>query len=238
MLWYKAWLETRTRFAISLGGIFLLCAYSVFHGDRQALSYAKTDYYYSVLHGTHALLSVMWVLAVTLLMMGGLLREKALGTSLFTLALPVSRKRLTIARIVFGLVQSVSLAIFPWAGMYIIAFLTGEARSGRQAFFHLALLIGGGMVFFALAVLVSSTVEGEYTAPAVSLGIILMSIVVLNSPSLRVFSPWAFMVGADYFSREQCLLIGPVPWMNIGAYLLLSVTLVYVAVKAILSRDF
>lgn len=238
MLWYKAWLETRARFAISLGGMLLLSAYSVLHGDRQALSYVKADYYYSVLHGTHGLLSVMWILAVTLLMMGGLLREKALGTAPFTLALPVSRKRLAISRIVFGLVQSLLLAVVPWTGMYVVAITTGEARSGFQALFHLALLTGGGVVFFGLAVLVSSIVEGEYTAPAASLGIVLVSVVSLNSPSLRMFSPWAFMVGEDYFNREQCLLIGPVPWINIGIYLMLSLVLISISVKAIIERDF
>ena len=36
MLWYKAWLETRTRFLIALLGILCLCSYSVLNGERQA----------------------------------------------------------------------------------------------------------------------------------------------------------------------------------------------------------
>ena len=77
MLWFKAWMETRARFLISLFGIVAVCSYSVFHGDREAPSYTKTDYYYAVLHFGHSLLATMWMVAVTLLMMGGLLREKA-----------------------------------------------------------------------------------------------------------------------------------------------------------------
>ena len=34
MLWYKAWLETRSRFLISLIGMVALCSVLVFHGDR------------------------------------------------------------------------------------------------------------------------------------------------------------------------------------------------------------
>jgi ABC-type transport system involved in multi-copper enzyme maturation permease subunit len=35
------------------------------------------------------------------------------------------------------------------------------------------LLVGGGLFFFAVALLVSSLIEGEYTAPVVSFGIVL-----------------------------------------------------------------
>lgn len=87
MLWYKAWLETRSRFMVALSGILVICCYSVYHGDQQGLSYAGVGYYYAVLHGSHSLLTVMWILATTLLIMGGLLQEKAVGASLFTLAL-------------------------------------------------------------------------------------------------------------------------------------------------------
>ncbi len=59
MLWFKAWMETRARFLISLCGIMALSSYSVFHGDREALPYTKIDYYYSVLQGGHFLLATM-----------------------------------------------------------------------------------------------------------------------------------------------------------------------------------
>ena len=35
MLWYKAWLETRSRFLISLVGMVALCSVFVLHGDRR-----------------------------------------------------------------------------------------------------------------------------------------------------------------------------------------------------------
>src|SRR6266540_3694656 len=93
MLWYKAWLETRSRFLISLLGTVALCTFSVYHGDKEALPYTQAPYYYFVLRSAHYLLCMMWILAVTLLTMGGLVREKAAGTASFTLSLPVSRGR-------------------------------------------------------------------------------------------------------------------------------------------------
>jgi ABC-2 type transport system permease protein len=84
VLWYKLWVETRARFLISLAGIFLLCSFSVFYGERQAEPWSPPSYYNYVLTEKHALLVIMWLLAVTLLMMGGLLREQAVGSVAFT----------------------------------------------------------------------------------------------------------------------------------------------------------
>jgi hypothetical protein len=88
----------------------VLCAGFVFHLDRVAIYNVKDDYYYYVLFVGNSMLVVMWLLAVTLTMMGGLLREKAAGTSAFTLALPVSRARLATVRICTGLAQAFALA--------------------------------------------------------------------------------------------------------------------------------
>src|ERR1044071_7111954 len=98
MLWYKAWLETRTRFVVSLAGMSGLAALRVYQTTRLATPDTGISYYYLTLHWGHVLLCLMWILAVALLMMRGLLREKAVGASAFTLALPVSRRRLMAAR--------------------------------------------------------------------------------------------------------------------------------------------
>src|ERR1700722_10784328 len=117
MLWYKAWMETRSRFLISLIGMVVLCAGFIFHLDRDAISSVKVDYYYYVLFAGNSMLVVMWLLAVTLTMMGGLIREKVSGAFAFTMALPVSRARLIAVRICMGLAQAFALAIIPWVTM-------------------------------------------------------------------------------------------------------------------------
>ena len=73
MLWYKAWLETRSRFLISLVGMVALCSIFVLHGDRNVIDEVPTDYYNFVFFEGHQILVMMWALAVTLIMMGGLL---------------------------------------------------------------------------------------------------------------------------------------------------------------------
>jgi ABC-type transport system involved in multi-copper enzyme maturation permease subunit len=161
MLWYKAWLETRSRFLISLVGMVALCSVFVLHGDRDAIYEVPADYYNYVLFAGHQILVMMWALAVTLIMMGGLLREKATGSSAFTLALPVSRTRLMVVRICMGLAQAAVLAIVPWAAMFTVGSIFGKTHSLSQAAYYLVLLLGGGLVFFAMAVLISSLISGE-----------------------------------------------------------------------------
>jgi len=238
MLWYKAWLETRARFLISLFGILALCSYSVFHGNQEALPYTRINYYYIVLHGGHNLLATLWIVAVTLLMMGGLLREKAVGASSFTLALPVSRARLMAVRVSTGLIQAMLLVFVPWSAMFVIGAVTGKTHSISQAFFHVVLLATGGLLFFAIALLISSLVEGEYTAPIVSFGIVMATAVAFNGASLRAYSPWGFITGGAYLSRDTALLTGSIPWTSVAIYVLLAAILIAVSVKVIQWREF
>src|SRR5580698_8817850 len=138
-----------------------------------------------VLFEGHQLLVLMWTLAVTLIMMGGLLGEKANGSSSFTLALPVSRRRLMVVRICIGLSQAFVLAIVPWVAMFSVSSVFGKTRSFSQAGCYIVLLLGGGILFFAVAVLASSLIGGEYTAPAVSFGAVIFIAVVLSSAAMR-----------------------------------------------------
>jgi len=238
MLWYKAWLETRGRFLIALFGITAFCAYSVFHGDKEALSDTRIEYYYHVLHSGHKLLTILWVVAVNLLMMGGLLREKSVGASAYTLALPVSRARLMGVRVSFGFIQAISLVIVPWCAMFLVSSIFGKTHSVPQALFHIILLTGGGMVFFAIALLTSSLVEGEYTAPCVSFGIAIALGIIFNAEPLRAYNPWAFISGSYFYNRQSFLLAGPIPWMQVMAYFLFAAILTFISIKAVQKHEF
>jgi len=237
MLWYKAWMETRSRFLISLTGMVVLCAGFVFHLDRVAILNVKDDYYYYVLFVGNSMLVVMWLLAVTLTMMGGLLREKAAGTSAFTLALPVSRARLATVRICTGLAQAFALAIIPWLTMLSIGSIFGKASTAQTAY-YLILLLGGGMPFFSTAVLVSSLIIGEYTAPVVSLGVVVVTAVGLSGKSLRFYSPWTFMTGREYLNDQTNLLSSPIPWLQAAIYVVFAGLLLAISVRVVRKEEF
>src|SRR5215471_9203638 len=98
----------------------------------------------------------MWVMAVVLLGMGGIVREKALGTSSLTLSLPVSRTRLMRVRVGMGVLQAVVLAVLPWATVFAVSWMARMPILIAQVGLYVLLLVGGGLIYFALAVLVSS----------------------------------------------------------------------------------
>jgi ABC-type transport system involved in multi-copper enzyme maturation permease subunit len=238
MLWYKAWLETRSRFLISLIAMVVLCAVFVHHGDRDAIDQVSPDYYNYVLFVGHQMLATMWVLAVTLIMMGGLVREKATGASAFTLALPISRRRLMMVRIGMGLIQAAMLAICPWVAMFSAGAIFGKTHSVAQAVYYLVSLLGGGLLFFGMAVLVSSVIGGEYTPPVVSFGAFITTAIALSSAALRPYSPWAFITGSEYLNRKTNLLALPIPWFQAAVYFLLGGFLLAISIKVNQRQDF
>ena len=238
MLWYKAWLETRSRFLISLAGMIAICSLWAFHLESDALNSTTSEYYNYVLYASHSMRVMMWILAVTLIMMGGLLREQATGVSQFTLALPVSRMRLTSVRIGMGFIQAVILAIVPWAAIFTTASIFGKTHSISQAAFYLVLLLGGGLLFFAMAVLASSLVGGEYTAPLVCYGTVIATAVAFNSRSLRPYNPWEFMLGSEYLNPRTSLLVWPIPWLQAAGYIFLAALLLVISVKMVQRREF
>jgi ABC-2 type transport system permease protein len=237
MLWYKVWLETRARFLISLGGITALCVYRVYEGLRAAPAWTLMglNYYYLVLRNGQGLLQLAWLVAVTLLMMGGLLQEKANGSAPFTLSMPVSRTRLMNVRISAGLIEAALLIAVPWAAMYAMFCFTGPARAIAQVLFYVVVMAGGGAVFAGTSLLISSLVEGAYTAPTISAGIVLLC---ANVPrSLAFMNPMAFMGGQEYLGPGN-LATGPMPWGHVAAYMGIAALLIAASVKAVERRNF
>ncbi|HEY1526048.1 MAG TPA: hypothetical protein VGH51_07405 [Candidatus Angelobacter sp.] len=234
MLWYKAWLETRSRFLIALVGSVVLCSRLVVVFLRKGAPTQLSQ----VLHATHETLAAVWLLAVTLIMMGGLLREKAAGSSSFTLSLPVSRLRLMSVRIAMGLAEAILLAILPWIAMLFYARVASKMPFIEQASIHVFLLLGGGVLFLAASFLISSFVEGEYTAPIVSCGAIIMFAYLMSDDKLRPYSPWAFMLGSEYFHWRTAQFVGPISWIHAGVFAAIAAFVTLASIKLIQWRDF
>jgi ABC-2 type transport system permease protein len=239
MLWYKAWLETRTRFAVSLCFLMAIVAFFVHHAEGVLPAYPKSSTY-EMLFYAHSYLAGIWIVGVTLLGMGGLLREKTAGTSSFTLALPVSRARLVCVRIAVGVLEALALAAAPWGMILLITYSAGRPFFVMQAGYYVLLLVGGGIIYFAIAVLASSLVEGEYTAPAVAYGAaILVGIVGGNVAKLRPFLDlWRFVAGDNRYDHNTHLLAGPVPWSGILCCVSIAAVLFAASIRVAQKRDY
>lgn len=238
MLWYKTWLETRSRFVIALVGCVAFCLMWVVEFGKEIVASRGQAGLFDLFHSVQAGLSFCWVLAVTFLMMGGLLQEKIVGASSFTLALPVSRLRLMSARFGMGFVQAITLAVVPWIGMITYAAVAGYHYPLRQACFHVFLLLSGGVVFVTIAFLISSLVEGQYTAPVVSIGVSAVLVYALRGEKLAPYNPGRMMAGSDGFSWRTGLFIGHAPFLQAAAFSLVAALLFTISVNAIQRRNF
>jgi ABC-2 type transport system permease protein len=237
VLWYKAWLETRTRFLTCLSFLVAILVFFVHHAE--SILPAKSNGY-ELMFYAHFYLAALWVLSVVLLGMGGLLRERATGVSSFTVALPVSRERLVTVRLSVGVLQAVALAIVPWIAILLVSSSNGRPFPISQACFYVLLLIGGGLVYFAVAIFVSSIVEGEYTAPAVAYGVLILVAIVCGSVSkLRTYLDlWRFITGDRYYNRTTHLLSGPFPWFGIACCGCIAAVLFLGSLRATGNQDF
>jgi ABC-type transport system involved in multi-copper enzyme maturation permease subunit len=217
----------------------VLMVFFVHHGEYVLSPEPRRDTYLLLFYVHHYLMG-MWMLCVVLLGMGGLIRERAVGASSFTLALPVSRERLVGVQIAVGIFQAIGLAALPWSAILLTTGLNGRPFAVWQAAFYFLLLISGGLTYFAMAVLISSLIEGEYTAPAVAYGLVILSgIVFANVGWLRPFADlWRYMGGDNHFNKSTYLLSGPFPWLGALASLSVAALLLVASVGIIQRREF
>jgi ABC-2 type transport system permease protein len=249
VLWYKAWLETRSRFLASLATLTLFS--SIFFHHALYISCSSTfpcpevtghpgwsEFQFQfLLFVNQQYIVIMWILAVVLLGMGGLLREKALGTSSLTLTLPVSRARLMGVRVAMGILQSIALGVVPWLAVLLISFRAGMSVSFAQVGIYILLLVAGGLIYFAMAVLFSSLVSGEYTAPALTFGAILLGGMLFDN-WLRRFNVWRLVTGDFSIDKGTFLLSKHVPWPGLLASLCAAALLLLASLIAVQRKEF
>ena len=236
MLWYKAWLETRARFLTSLVTVTLFCTVFVYHAQGMIRAQWTWDLNRLLLVNQEFLV-ILWVLSVVLLAMGGIVREKAVGTASFTLALPVSRMRLVSARVAVGALESMALAVVPWVAVVIVMVAAKKPVLVSQVAEYVTLLVVGGMIYFALGILVSSVVGGEYTAPALTFGVVL-AVVIVSDAWFREYSVWRLVTGDLLVDRGMYLLPARLPWLGLGASLGVALLMVGAAMVVVEKRDF
>lgn len=236
MLWYKAWLETRGRFLVSLVSLTLFCGLFVHH----ALDMIRPEWkvaFNRLLFVTQEFLALMWILSAILLGMGGVVYEKAVGTAALSLSLPVSRARLQLSRVAVGALEAVALGVIPWLTILTISWRAKMPVQTAQVGVYVLLLIAGGLVYYAMAVLVSSLVEGAYSAPAVAIGLVFLSTIVLES-WFRQLNLWRFVTGGFHLDTSTFLLARHFPWVATLCCLGTTVLILLGATMAVLRHDF
>jgi len=161
MLMYKAWCETRSRFAIGAATLAVLIAIAVGRaGGVAAWTAVDSDSTKTV-----------FVLLAIVLGIGSLRQERAAGTLGFSLALPVARSRLVAARAATGAAEIWLLALFVALWVPAIAAVAGPGYPISQALQFAVLWGACGTLILCLAQLVATLVASD---PLAFLGTLLI----------------------------------------------------------------
>lgn len=189
MLYYKAWLETRTRFYTALLATLGVCAFWTLghtwienNWQRDLIEHpeydyqawflrAMRDYPFYLWHFVYAeMFQKIWVILAVLLGVGGLSREAAHGTAGFTLSLPVSRRSLFRTRALVAVAELLLLVLIALATIVIGSRVMGLPYPIGHGVTHLATMFAGGLVFLAASLCLTEFVEGEHTPVLIALG--------------------------------------------------------------------
>ena len=123
---------------------------------------ARKDFTYFIWHFLHNnLLQLTWAILTAMLALGGVQNESEKGSALFTLSLPLSRKKIFMHRVWVGFLEASVLALLPVVIIPFLSWCIGLEYNVMTAFNHSILFIVGGTVFYAIGVLINSLVKGE-----------------------------------------------------------------------------
>lgn len=245
MLVRKSWLESRGRFVSAavvlaiLGVSTVLRAPATISGWESVHRGEQMSYpLYIWLSLSHGFLQFLWVIAAVILGLGGLIREEALGSSGFSLALPVSRRAHILTRAGVGAAEAAALGFIP--GLIVVALspVIGRSYPLSQALLFAGLLVLAGLVFYALGFLLSHILRGEYAAPAVGMAVIAVFYVLTKLPRLEFLNVFDAMDGKKVLVGHTFYLGTEFPIGVILASLAAALGMVTLAVIRVKSRDF
>jgi ABC-2 type transport system permease protein len=245
MLWYKSLREIRTVTLVGVAGMAAACALIVLnqqtmraHADAPMtyVAYIWKSVYNSIGRDIFVILSVI-------LGSGSLLQERAHGTAGFTLALPVSRRRIVFTRALIGYLGVLAIAAVPIIVVPIVSRSIGEQYPVAQNIGYFFLWSGCGAVFYSLTFLLAHRLEGDYISVLLAIPSLMLYGVMLNLPwlsRLRMLNIFGVLNGEKmpFFDEAQHLLVAPLPWLALVVMLLVSATLITLAARRIQPLDF
>ncbi len=245
MLWYKSYREIRVVTLVGILGMAAACLLIVLN-QQTMRAHAGIPVTYVTYIWKSVYNSIgrdIFVILCVILGSGCLLQERAHSTSGFTLALPVSRRRIVFTRAVIGYVGVLGIAATPIAVVPIASRYVGEQYPVGQNIGFFFLWAACGAVFYGLTFLLASCIEGDHLSVLVAIPSLLLYGALLNLPwlsHLRMLNLFDILNGEEmpFFSETQHLLIAPLPWLALGVMVIVSGALITIAARRIEPLDF
>jgi ABC-2 type transport system permease protein len=236
----KVWRESRSRFLFILAALLIVTSASVFYNAKaERVVIESKDFHEAGVRTIRGALFLFWGFSAMFLGLGGLLRERAVGSVDYTLSLPVSRTRWFLYRSLNGAFQSMAAASIPALSVPVIAALSGGDYPVGDALL-LGLRLGlGGMLFYSIGLLASTLFAGEFTSAGIGIAVVFA---VNNSTrvieSLKRLNLQDAITPMDMIDLSTYLLRRQMPWNGIAFSFALSLLLSAWAWKVTIARDF
>jgi hypothetical protein len=223
MLWYKAWLETRWRFVFLIGSMVFM----LFLGPILGSPPAKFS------PALRLASSLLYCVAACFFAGAGINTQTFYaatsgfhGSMLFTLSLPVSRRRLFYARAGLGAIE-MCIFVVVMAGFTILR--TPEAWSALRIFAYVPRAIVCTLAIYTLSALLACVLDEvwQFTGTFLCLG---MFFVLQRYALVRKFSPL----------RGMWLYTGPTPspWAPVATSVALIGILVWASVLILQRKEY
>lgn len=216
---HKAWMETRFRFCWGLLVVLAIVSRTVLKasaemtkiGQLTPWTHMSFPHYLWVNLYDESLL-VVWLSFAVILAVGGLGQELANGVSAFSLSLPVRRRDWLFARTGIVLLELVLFGFVPALLIPPLSGVAGFSYPFSQTVQFAVLLVGVGLVFTGLTILVAHITGSEVTSMATSLCTMgAFFVLVKRVPALDRFDIFDTMTGVDMLDRQTYLLRGNLP---------------------------
>jgi ABC-type transport system involved in multi-copper enzyme maturation permease subunit len=256
MLWYKSFLETRSRFLIGLVILLMSVCGTVYAYPRverllpmmpaaataggglvaerireiAGLSATYRGYIWAQVLRQN--LTQMFSLFAVLLGAGGLATQGARG-ALFTLSLPVSRNQLLGVRTATGLAELAALSFVPLLLLPLISPAVGQHYALADTLIHGLCLFVAGAVLFSAACLLSTIFHDQWRP--ILIVCFVAAVLGIAEPffgELSRYSLFGTMDGEMYFRG------GGVPWLELLASAAVSAALLFAASRNLARQDF
>jgi ABC-type transport system involved in multi-copper enzyme maturation permease subunit len=231
MLWHKAWLETRWRFLLGLAALVGLSAATVYGygeaikllpaasrldadgaiGRQIAEQIALLKDYRAFIWSTFIRddMRQLWALFAVVLGSGGLFSQASRGGAVFTLSLPVSRRRVLAVRAATALAELAVLAMAPPLVIAALSPAVGQSYSVADAIAHGSCMFVAGSTLFSLTHLLSTVLNDIWRPPLLVLCLtVLMMFVRQIAGGPETPSLLALVTGESYFLGNGMPLLG------------------------------
>jgi hypothetical protein len=229
MLWQKAWLETRFKVWLSLATVVFFVV--VFHSMRAN----GPNIGAGLALGTSSLVVVIctWLAGAGINTQPAFQASKGLhGSTIFTLALPVSRVRLIAVRAVAGWLEMSGL-LAVWCGAnWLVVPAIRTSVTAMEMFEYVITLFACTSVVYFLSVLLGAFLDDQWRMYGTMLGAVALGLASKSLP-LPAFADIVRAVG-----EASPLIAHTIPYATMAFSVGLSAILFCAAVKIVRTREY